>query len=94
MRHVLLIFLFSMLPLVVASQDISKLTNLNDDIAETSGLIFFDDRLITHNDSGGMNALYEINTADGNINRTVTSAGEPQPTNNRNTVLVLGHSPI
>lgn len=71
MRHVLLIFLFSMLPLAGVSQDISKLTNLSDDIAETSGLIFFDDRLVTHNDSGGMNALYEINTGDGNISRTV-----------------------
>ncbi len=61
-----------MLPLVGFSQDISKLTNLNDNISETSGLIFFDDRLITHNDSGGMNALYEINIANGDINRTVT----------------------
>ncbi len=42
------------------------------DIAETSGLVFFDNRLITHNDSGGMNALYEINTGTGNISRTVT----------------------
>jgi len=67
-----LVFLFCMFfPLFSISQDISKLTNLNDEVAETSGLIFFDNRLITHNDSGGMNALYEINESDGNINRTV-----------------------
>ncbi len=67
-----MMLLLGMLPLVGFSQDISKLTNLNDDISETSGLIYFDDRLITHNDSGGMNALYEINIANGGINRTVT----------------------
>ena len=65
---ILLIFL----PLLVTSQDISKVTSLNDDIAETSGLIFFENILITHNDSGGMNALYEINKSNGNIQRTVT----------------------
>lgn len=62
----------AMFPLLGISQDISKITNLNDDISETSGLVFFDNRLITHNDSGGMNALYEINEGNGNINRTVT----------------------
>ena len=72
MRHFLRILVFTLFPLLGFSQDISKLTNLNDDIAETSGLIFFDNRLITHNDSGGMNALYEINESNGNINRTVT----------------------
>ena len=60
-----------MLPFFGISQDISKLTSLHDDVAETSGLIFFDDRLITHNDSGGMNALYEINSVNGAISRTV-----------------------
>jgi len=72
MKHFLLLFLSFMFPLDGVSQDVSKLTNLNDDIAETSGLIFFDNRLITHNDSGGMNALYEINAEDGNVTRTVT----------------------
>ncbi len=72
MRNILMVFVLALLPLLGISQDISKLTNLSDDIAETSGLVFFDNRLITHNDSGGMNALYEINTETGNISRTVT----------------------
>ncbi|MCA0933332.1 T9SS type A sorting domain-containing protein [Lutimonas saemankumensis] len=53
------------------SQDFSRLTYLSDDVSETSGLIFFDDRIITHNDSGGMNALYEISSENGNVLRTV-----------------------
>jgi len=60
---------------LVMSQDLSKVTSLNDDIAETSGLIYLENRIITHNDSGGMNALYEINRADGEILRTVTIDG-------------------
>lgn len=57
------------------SQDLSRVTSLNDDISETSGLIYIENRIITHNDSGGMNALYEINKADGEIVRTVTING-------------------
>lgn len=67
-----MLFLFLMFPFFGISQDLSKLTNLDDDIAETSGLVFFDNRLITHNDSGGMNALYEIDPGSGGINRIVT----------------------
>jgi hypothetical protein len=71
MRPFLMMQFLIMLPFFGISQDISKLTSLHDDVAETSGLIFFDDRLITHNDSGGMNALYEINSVNGAISRTV-----------------------
>ena len=72
MRYILMVLLFAMFPFLGISQDLSKLTNLDDDMAETSGLIFFDNRLITHNDSGGMNALYEINIGSGEVNRIVT----------------------
>jgi hypothetical protein len=72
MRYILMVLLFAMFPFSGISQDLSKLTNLDDDMAETSGLIFFDNRLITHNDSGGMNALYEINIGSGEVNRIVT----------------------
>ncbi len=72
MRHFLTMLVVTLFSLLGNAQDISKLTNLNDDISETSGLVFFDNRLITHNDSGGMNALYEINEDNGNISRTVT----------------------
>ena len=51
---------------------ISELTELNQQIEETSGLIFFDGRLITLNDSGNPPYLYEIDTINGDILRTVT----------------------
>ena len=75
MKFQLFKILLFFLPLMVMSQDISKVTSLNDDIAETSGLIYFQNTLITHNDSGGMNALYEIDRENGNILRTVTING-------------------
>lgn len=72
MKYFVSILLFLLIPFTGISQDISKLSNLNDVVSETSGLIFFDNRLITHNDSGGMNALYELNVSNGNVSRTVT----------------------
>ena len=38
---------------------------------ETSGLLYFNHKLITHNDSGGENALFEIDTITTSILRTV-----------------------
>jgi hypothetical protein len=39
---------------------------------ESSGAIFFNDKLITHNDSGGENKLYELDINSGLITREVT----------------------
>ena len=39
---------------------------------ESSGAIFFNNRLITHNDSGGETKLYELDTISGIIEREVT----------------------
>ncbi|MCD6544741.1 MAG: hypothetical protein J7K34_09555 [Flavobacteriaceae bacterium] len=36
-----------------------------------SGIINFDGRIITHNDSGGEHALYEIDILNGSVKRTV-----------------------
>lgn len=44
---------------------------LPEEVKETSGLIFFNDRLITHNDSGDGPNLYEIDTISGNLVRTI-----------------------
>ena len=41
-------------------------------LSESSGAIFFNNRLITHNDSGGENKLYELDTISGLVTRTVT----------------------
>jgi len=53
------------------AQDLTVVTSLDNLIEETSGLIFVDSRLITHNDSGGEASLYEINLTNGNVSRTV-----------------------
>ena len=52
-------------------QHISNVTALDTLVFETSGLIFLNQRLITHNDSGGEPALYEIDTSSGGIKRKV-----------------------
>lgn len=46
-------------------------TVLNDDLNETSGLIWIEDRLISHNDSGDDHFLYEVDTLTGEISRQV-----------------------
>jgi hypothetical protein len=51
---------------------IDKITNLSPVIDETSGLINFNGKIITHNDSGGDPALYEIDISNGDIIRIVT----------------------
>jgi len=52
-------------------QDLNVVTSLDNLIEETSGLIYIDSRVITHNDSGGEASLYEINLTNGNVSRTV-----------------------
>ncbi len=50
---------------------VNEVTNLDDLIKETSGLIYFDTHLITHNDSGDEPNLYEVNRANGAVIRTI-----------------------
>ncbi len=45
---------------------------LPSSLSESSGVIFFNNKLITHNDSGGENKLYELDTISGTITREVT----------------------
>ena len=46
--------------------------NLDDSLNETSGLIFYNSKIITHNDSGNNPKLYELDSITGNLIRTVT----------------------
>ena len=73
MKYVLtLIFLFFGL-LTIKSQTATEITNIQTpDLDENSGLIFYNNNIITFNDSGGEANLYEINANTGNITRTVT----------------------
>lgn len=51
--------------------NINAITILDQTVKETSGLIFFDGKLVTHNDSGDSPNLYEIDTISGAVTRTV-----------------------
>ena len=57
--------------ITIFSQQISFLTTLDESINESSGLIYIDNKLITHNDSGGEPALYELDSISGTVIRKV-----------------------
>jgi hypothetical protein len=52
-------------------QQANTVTTLWKSISETSGIIYLNERLITHNDSGGLPALYEVDTTNGEVARIV-----------------------
>ena len=56
---------------VKESLKVVNITSLERALGETSGIINFDGRIITHNDSGGKSALYEIDITTGKIKKTV-----------------------
>lgn len=72
MRLICALLLMTISPLLVHGQELIFLTALQDSLKETSGLIYLNQKLITHNDSGGEPDLYEIDTISGEIIRTVT----------------------
>ena len=73
MRNFLFLFLIlSYLTGFSQVNNINLLHNLPDVINETSGLLYFNNRLITHNDSGDTANLYEIDLATGNVSRIVS----------------------
>ncbi len=57
---------------VFGQQALRELGNLPGEISESSGLIFYNGKLITHNDSGNSAQLFEIDTTSRQITRTVT----------------------
>lgn len=65
-----LLVLFS--SVLTAQQTISEVGGLNAEINESSGLLFFNDRLISHNDSGNEPILYEMDTTSLAITRRIT----------------------
>jgi len=71
MKFVCALLLVTIFPLSFYGQKITLLTALADSIRESSGLIYINQKLITHNDSDGRPALYEIDTISGNVIRSV-----------------------
>ncbi len=63
MIKIVVSYYFLFLPVLLwAQQGIRTIGELPADVSETSGLIFYNDRLITHNDSGNEAKLFEIDT--------------------------------
>jgi hypothetical protein len=71
MKFVYALLFVTIFPLSFYGQKITLLTALADSLKETSGLIYLNQKLITHNDSDGRPALYEIDTISGNVIRSV-----------------------
>ena len=71
-QHVVFIFLCTVSYLVHGQENVQTIGELPNEILETSGLIYFNGNLITHNDSGNEAVLYELDTLTLNIQRRVT----------------------
>jgi hypothetical protein len=56
----------------ITNDTYTAVTNLSATINETSGLIFWRNYFWTHNDSGGANAIYSLDSTTGNVIQTVT----------------------
>lgn len=56
---------------------LDSITALDPIVVESSGMIYLQDKLITHNDSGGEAALYEVDTLSGNVIRKVVISNIP-----------------
>ncbi len=60
----------------ISPSGIKHYLTLPDKVKENSGLLFFNGHIWTHNDSGGENAIFAIDTANGRIKRKVIIAKE------------------
>ena len=70
-KYSILLLVYFTLPSYLISQNLNLVALLPSTINETSGLIYLKGRLITHVDSDGPNALFEVDTTTGDILRTV-----------------------
>lgn len=71
-RYLLLFFCVTMYRVSAQSVTTSEKCILTEAIEETSGLLLYNNKVITHNDSGSNPELHEINTSNGSIARTIT----------------------
>ncbi len=73
MNKILLYVVFILLSLRLSAQfdEPVLLTNIDQQVEETSGIVFHNNELWTHNDSGGDAILYSIDTATGEVVRSV-----------------------
>ncbi|MFK7934553.1 MAG: T9SS type A sorting domain-containing protein [Saprospiraceae bacterium] len=71
------LLIFLCFPFFVSGQiaDTLQLATNIQDVPETSGLLWYNDQLWSHNDSGGKTELYQINTTTGATERSVFIEG-------------------
>ena len=66
---------FFLLGMLNANAQISAATEkfaLPESLSESSGVIYFNNKLVTHNDSGNNKELYEVDLVSGLVTRTIT----------------------
>ncbi|MDX2444801.1 MAG: hypothetical protein QNK30_13465 [Bacteroidales bacterium] len=68
---IFLVLNFTFLNGAAGQISIDTIANLPAVIHETSGLIFLNKKLITHNDSGNESALFEVDTVSGAVIRKI-----------------------
>lgn len=69
---VIIAFVLGIFNAIAQIKNVQEKFNLPVILSESSGAIFYNDKLITHNDSGNENKLYELDTISALITRTVT----------------------
>ena len=69
--HFILSVLFLCQTTLYAQQEFTEVATLPEELSETSGLLYLNGRLITHNDSGNEALLYEFDTTTGELLRRV-----------------------
>ena len=73
MRRLTLIAIILLVPFhLIFGQQFTLETSLSSSVSESSGLLYLNNTLITHNDSANSNELYDIDESNGNVLRTVT----------------------
>ncbi len=64
---------FLLLPCLLSAQvNVEEIGEMPPELTENSGLIFYDGKLISHNDSGNTPELFEIDTISLQTTRKVT----------------------
>ncbi len=71
MKRLLICSILSALSILCHAQSISTVTPLSSSVNETSGLIYLNGKLITHNDSGGKPILFEMSVETGEVLRKI-----------------------
>jgi hypothetical protein len=72
MKSITFIIIFFIVLFTGSAQQLTLETSLDAAVNETSGLLYLNNTLITHNDSANTNQLFDIDTSTGIVTRTVT----------------------